>query len=265
MSEASNEREDYQHERDSQVEQLSEGGAATDQPEIALNLSQENSASDDIDTKDVDTDLELDDAPRNQADRIQDGEEVEESALEEPSSTRKPLPLSFRRGGKRGRGGRWRGSLLNARPARQSTPMLDDNDLTDRQSPEKQDGDGLLSKRPGRQRAPHANTQVEVALRRQLELKVAYRAVVKALKPLLVELANRAGDELQMNKELYKTFPEYEHVLSELKERLDQRENLLAARLYEEEQRLDRIKQAKEESIRRTFEVRMLCYPWNII
>jgi hypothetical protein len=48
-----------------------------------------------------------------------------------------------------------------------------------------QDGDKPVKRLPGRRRAPHTNPKVEAALRRQLHLRMAYRAVAKSLKPIL--------------------------------------------------------------------------------
>ncbi|KAF2156141.1 hypothetical protein K461DRAFT_90554 [Myriangium duriaei CBS 260.36] len=78
---------------------------------------------------------------------------------------------------------------------------------------------------PGRRRAPHPNPKVEADLRRQLDLRVTYRAVAKQLKPLLAELAKRNLADLKSNPEAHAKVSEHEKVKASLEERREQRLN----------------------------------------
>jgi hypothetical protein len=49
---------------------------------------------------------------------------------------------------------------------------------------------------PGRRRAPVSDAHLEASLRRQLELRIGHRALSKALKPILLELAARTTEQL---------------------------------------------------------------------
>ncbi|KAL1306515.1 hypothetical protein AAFC00_005207 [Neodothiora populina] len=71
-------------------------------------------------------------------------------------------------------------------------------------------------KLPGRRRAPHANPKVEAALRRQLHLRMNYRAVAKALKPILAELGHRSLRELESNPSAHEEASEYPVVKEDL-------------------------------------------------
>lgn len=64
----------------------------------------------------------------------------------------------------------------------------------------------------GRRRAPHADPKIEAALRRQLELKTTYRAVARALKPVLAEIAVRTTNDIKKNAEAHKAAVEYEKI-----------------------------------------------------
>lgn len=181
---------------------------------------------------------------------------VEDSDIPEPTSTLKAKPSAYRRGGRRTRG--FRGGFLNSRFVKQGTPMAElDNDLTDRQSPEKQDHVGAVDRVAGRRRPPHADLQIEVALRRQLDLKQAYRAVARALKPVLAELAGRTMKDLTNDVEFHKSFPEYTTITEDLQARLDQTMDMLNVRLEKEKERLERTKIAQKEIIKRAYEVKM--------
>ena len=76
---------------------------------------------------------------------------------------------------------------------------------------------------PGRRRAPNPNDSIEADMRRQLQLRMAYRAVVKHLKPILQEIANRTEEKIDMDPEYHKTCEQYEIVNSQLDERLQRR------------------------------------------
>lgn len=69
---------------------------------------------------------------------------------------------------------------------------------------------------PGRRRAPHADASIEADLRRQLHLRLAYRSVAKALKPVLAELAHRSLTDMQNDEEAHKEVQGYERVQGQL-------------------------------------------------
>jgi len=96
---------------------------------------------------------------------------------------------------------------------------------------------------------------MEAKLRRQLELKVAYRAVAKAQKLILAELARRTAEELEAKPESYKDYDEFEDVTEELQSRLNARMETLRSYREEEEARLERIKHAQELIVRGKFQV----------
>jgi hypothetical protein len=76
---------------------------------------------------------------------------------------------------------------------------------------------------PGRRRAPNPDASIEADLRRQLHLRLGYRAVAKALKPLLAELAQRTLKDVRTDAETVKESIEYKTVQAELDARLAQR------------------------------------------
>jgi cell fate (sporulation/competence/biofilm development) regulator YlbF (YheA/YmcA/DUF963 family) len=76
---------------------------------------------------------------------------------------------------------------------------------------------------PGRRRAPNADPKIEAFLRRQLELRLAYRAVAKVTKPLLKELAQRTLNDLENDEEAHKASEEYEKVQAQLDAHLARR------------------------------------------
>ena len=72
------------------------------------------------------------------------------------------------------------------------------------------DGDGRPRRRlAGRRRADHPNAAVEAMMRRQLRLKSAYRAITRALKPVLSEVAQKTIEDLVKSPSLHKTVIEY--------------------------------------------------------
>jgi len=118
----------------------------------------------------------------------------------------------------------------------QGTPMLaspteqdqdNDQDLADEQNAASGKPSKPLKRLPGRRRAPHPDHNVEADLRRQLQLKVGYRAVAKALKPLLQELATRTIDAIQENPEEHRESDQYKIVQAQLDARYRERVNAL--------------------------------------
>lgn len=136
------------------------------------------------------------------------------------------------------------------------SPGLEAIDSSHERSLSPQKGDsGQNSKRlRGRRRAPHANADIEDTLQRQLELKVSYRAVTKALKPILAELARRTVQELEADTEMHKNYAEFDEVEEELSNRLHQRLRLVNASMQLEETRLKRAFEAEIALISASFE-----------
>jgi hypothetical protein len=87
--------------------------------------------------------------------------------------------------------------------------------------------DRVAKRMPGRRRAPHADPNIEADLRRQLQLRLAYRSVAKALKPLLAELSQRSIDALEDDEEAHQQGEEYTAVMTELDTRLQRRLEVL--------------------------------------
>lgn len=168
--------------------------------------------------------------------------------LSTPSATNRAQPSPARRGGRRGRGGR--GKLANIGRGRGfGTPKK--NGYRD----ESTEAHGILDKLPGRRRAHHADMDIEVSLRRQLELRVAYRAVAKHQKVILAELTDRTMKDLQADPELYKQFPEYQEVIDGLDECLQQRLKEIDLDYEIEAQRLKVELKAKEDLLREQYRV----------
>jgi len=78
-------------------------------------------------------------------------------------------------------------------------------------------------KMPGRRRHQHAIPTVEAALRRQLDLRVSYRAVAKQLKPILSEISKRTLKNLEKDRHHHEKASEHRIVLSQLSQRKDER------------------------------------------
>lgn len=127
--------------------------------------------------------------------------------------------------------------------------------LPDHLSPDLDDPGAILKRLPGRRRAHHPELDIEVDLRRQLELKVAYRAVAKALKPVLAELAERTARELEDDRALHGTYLEYQDITDELEERIKTRLTILSATLKQEEVRLERDYVARKLMVEERFAV----------
>lgn len=113
----------------------------------------------------------------------------------------------------------------------------------------------VIKRLPGRRRAPNPNLSIEADLRRQLHLKMGYRAVAKALKPVLAELSKRSIDELLTNEEYHKENEAYEEVIAQLDKRLQHKLQLL-----ENEKRIltefhERSQRAHSEYFEQRFEV----------
>lgn len=61
----------------------------------------------------------------------------------------------------------------------------------------------------GRRRADHPDPDIEALMRRQLQLKSAYRSIARALKPVLAEIAQKTVEDLESNPVLHEQVVEY--------------------------------------------------------
>ncbi|TKA69152.1 hypothetical protein B0A49_06489 [Cryomyces minteri] len=100
---------------------------------------------------------------------------------------------------------------------------------------------------PGRRRAPNANPLIEADLRRQLQLKTAYRSVVKALKPVLAELAQRTSYEIENDPSAHTHCEEHGVVSAELCVHFNQRLAYLKTKAQLDEELLKRTAEAEVE------------------
>ena len=111
---------------------------------------------------------------------------------------------------------------------------------------------------PGRRRQPHSDINIEVDLRRQLNLKMSYRSLAKVQKAILEELSSRTTDNLEKDSDYHTKCPDYKSLMASLDQRRDSRlDEVNAARMYRLEQ-LERVRLA-EENIQR--EQYIVCGP----
>lgn len=171
---------------------------------------------------------------------------------EDPKSL---LPPRFR--GKRPKGWHLRKENRHLRKAlfKGSPARSERQESMDEIDPSKYEPGGLIKRLPGRRRAPHSDPDVEANLRRQLELKVVYRAVAKALKPVLAELAQRTEHELEWDEKAHKCYEGYKEITGELDDRLRERLQVLESELQLEEERLARMHEADTILRRKQYEV----------
>ena len=109
---------------------------------------------------------------------------------------------------------------------------------------------------PGRRRQPHPDVNVEVNLRRQLNLKTSYRSVAKVLKGVLDELAQRTITNLQDDPDYYKKCPEHEPLMASLDKKRDIQLRHLAAWRSERLDQLERVRVAEEHIQKEQYIVR---------
>ncbi|CAK3854239.1 Hypothetical predicted protein [Lecanosticta acicola] len=72
------------------------------------------------------------------------------------------------------------------------------------------DDDRPRRKLAGRRRADHHDPDIEALMRRQLQLKSAYRSIARALKPVLAEIARKTVEDLESNPALHEQVAEYQ-------------------------------------------------------
>lgn len=165
----------------------------------------------------------------------------------------------------RGRGGRRKGWHLmkeNRQGAANGSPaMSDQHESVDAIESNGYRQAGLLQRLPGRKRAPHPDNSVECDMRRQLELRVSFRAVIKALKPVLGELATRTENTLEQDPKLHEQYPEHDEIQQYLEDCLQERLRTIDAQRFQESERLTRMRDADLDMLQSRFEVRPRTLP----
>lgn len=177
-------------------------------------------------------------------------------------------PHKRQRGGWRGRGrGRGRGGRggltltthTSFRTDATSTPPSAGLADRDHLSEDQQAESGALAKQPkrlpGRRRAPNADPSVEADLRRQLQLKTAYRAVVKVLKPVLAELADRAITDVDEDPMAHEQSDQHAVVTADLDARLAERIGYLDRKLAISKEHVERKKTAELDIATNAYQV----------
>ncbi|KAF1970154.1 hypothetical protein BU23DRAFT_570957 [Bimuria novae-zelandiae CBS 107.79] len=99
---------------------------------------------------------------------------------------------------------------------------------------------------PGRRRAPHPDINVEVDLRRQLNLKMSYRSLAKVQKNILEELSSRTTALLDNDPQFHKQCPEYEPLMASLDQYKETRVTQIEALRREKLAQLERVIAAEE-------------------
>lgn len=126
----------------------------------------------------------------------------------------------------------------------------EDEELGDAPTSERNSGNQAPTKAtrrlPGRRRAPHPNNSIEADLRRQLSLKMGYRAVARALKPILAELAERDVEEIERNPRYHKQHEEYQRIVDFLDSNLEEKLASLNREYEIKIAHLERVKEAEE-------------------
>lgn len=105
----------------------------------------------------------------------------------------------------------------------------------------------LARKLPGRRRAPHAVPKIEAAIRRQLHLRMHFRAVAKSLKPILAELSRRSIQELSEHDRAHEQYPAHVNMGADLKRRLDERLALITRTLELDQEKLREVYEQSAE------------------
>lgn len=136
-----------------------------------------------------------------------------------PAKGRQPTLAS------KGRGkGRWPRLAINGRKARVSqvntprigSPSHDADNDDDIASQAEQNLLKVNARKAGRRRAAHPDINIEVDLRRQLQLKTTYRSVARALKPILAELARQELEQVETDIDYHRCSPLFDHIRNDL-------------------------------------------------
>ena len=116
-------------------------------------------------------------------------------------------------------------------PMVDTAPGIDDADEIEEQVRTDEDGRMVVRRGRfgGRRRAQHPNIDIEVAMRRQAQLKSAYRTLARAQKNVLIELATRTIDDLEANPNLHTEVAEFESIMRGLDASLAKRKATIQA------------------------------------
>ncbi|KAF4544471.1 uncharacterized protein LTHEOB_6041 [Lasiodiplodia theobromae] len=176
-------------------------------------------------------------------------------------------PRKRARGGWRGRGrGRGRGGRggltlsthasfhTDATSTPPSAGLPDRDHLSDDQQAGSERPIKQPKRLPGRRRAPNADPSIEADLRRQLQLKTAYRAVVKVLKPVLAELADRAINDVEEDPNAHEQSDQYEIVKAALDAQLADRVGYLDRKFAISKEHVERRKTAEQHIVETAYE-----------
>ncbi|KAK1827799.1 hypothetical protein QBC39DRAFT_419006 [Podospora conica] len=99
----------------------------------------------------------------------------------------------------------------------------------------------------GRRQKMYESARCQAAHERMQELKSAYAAVAKAVKPVALEIADQSLAELTNNPDVFKQVPEYEQIQSFLKERLDDTKSAIDMERDIESRMLDHLYAGQQE------------------
>ena len=132
---------------------------------------------------------------------------------------------------------------------------VEEADEVDEQADE--DGRPRRGRFGGRRRAKHPNPKVEKAMQRQAELKSAYRAIARAQKAVLAEIAQRTIDDLETNRQLHIQAVEYQDVKSGLDSAYTRRRNQLQSQQTLNVQQLDRTLEAEQQMLTMIYSERL--------
>lgn len=132
---------------------------------------------------------------------------------------------------------------------------VEEVDEVDEQADE--DGRPRRGRFGGRRRAKHPNPKVEKAMQRQAELKSAYRAIARAQKAVLAEIAQRTIDDLETNPQLHLQAIEYQGVNSGLDKAYARRRNQLQSQQTLNVQQLDRTLESEQQMLRMIYTERL--------
>ncbi|KAF2858470.1 hypothetical protein K470DRAFT_131272 [Piedraia hortae CBS 480.64] len=112
----------------------------------------------------------------------------------------------------------------------------------------------LPKQRGGRRRkGQHHIPEVEIALRRQLELRTAYRGLMRALKPVAAEVADRTLIELETNPTSHEEATEHPGVIAGLDAALERRRAEIHTQRELTERLLHETLEAESSVTKRTF------------
>lgn len=140
----------------------------------------------------------------------------------------------------------------------------DVEDVDDGDDQARDDLDGKPRRRlAGRRRAEHHDPKVEATMRRQLQLKSAFRSIARALKPVLAEIAHKTVETLEENPHLHEQVVEYqgseeeEGIQQVLDNTLARRKAQLEAQYRWNTQNLKKTLQGEDEVLRSRCELRV--------